>query len=84
MVDEYVNEPRDPAKVRFLCLEQQIMDINCNINLLMEALSNKFWILENMGVRMQRKNQKEGREIGTTRRTSRRNNPENINLVRVS
>jgi hypothetical protein len=41
MGDESVNEPRDPAEVRFSRLEQQVTDINHNVNLLMVALRNK-------------------------------------------
>lgn len=52
MGDESINDPRDPAEVRFLQLEQQVTDTNRNVNLLMVALSN------NMGVRMHRTNQK--------------------------
>lgn len=44
MVDESVNEPRDPTKVRFSQLEQQVTDINRNVNLLMAALRNKLGI----------------------------------------
>ena len=40
MGDESINEPRDPAEVRFLWLEEKVVDINCNFNLLMMALRN--------------------------------------------
>jgi len=41
MDDESVNEPRDPAEVMFTQLEQQVIYINRNVRILMEALNNK-------------------------------------------
>ncbi len=41
MVDEFVNEPQDPAEKMFVHLEAQVVDINYNVSLLMEALTNK-------------------------------------------
>jgi len=45
MADESVNKPHDPILVSFMWLEQQVVDINCNVNLLMAALNRKLWIL---------------------------------------
>ena len=70
MGDEYVNEPHDPAEVTFSRLEEQVMDINCNVNLLMATLRISWGYLENKGVRMQRKNHKGDQEIGKTQRTN--------------
>jgi len=44
MGNEFVNEPHDPAEVRFSRLEEQVTDINCNDNLLTVALSGKLGI----------------------------------------
>ena len=49
MGDESINEPRDPAEVRFSQLEEQVADINYNVNLLMEALRNKLGIFGEEG-----------------------------------
>ena len=45
---EFVNEPRDPAKVRFTRLEQ-VENINHNVNLLMETLNSKLGIFGEEG-----------------------------------
>lgn len=49
MVDESLNEPHDPTEVRFLQLEQQVIDINHNVNLLIEALRNNLAIFREDG-----------------------------------
>jgi hypothetical protein len=42
MGDESVhNNSRDPIEERFERLEAQVVDINCNMNLLMAALASK-------------------------------------------
>lgn len=35
IVDESVNNPHNPTKERFLWLEAQVVDRNCNVNILM-------------------------------------------------
>jgi hypothetical protein len=42
MVDEYSNNPWDESEERFSKLEAQVIDISCNMAILMEALENKF------------------------------------------
>lgn len=49
MGDKSVNKPCDLAEVRFSWLEEQVTDINCNVNLLMVALSNKLGIFGEEG-----------------------------------
>eukprot|EP00253_Pinus_taeda_P034565 PITA_34565 len=49
MGDEFVNEPCDPAELRFSQLKEQVADINRNVNLLMAALSNKLGIFGEEG-----------------------------------
>lgn len=49
MVDEFVNKLHDPIEVTFSWLEQQLVDINCNVKPLMVALSNKLWIFGGYG-----------------------------------
>jgi hypothetical protein len=42
MVDEYVhNNPRDPIEEKFVRLEEKVIDISCNMSLLMVALASK-------------------------------------------
>lgn len=41
MSDEYINNPQDPLKERFVCMEAQVTDTNHNVSLLMVALINK-------------------------------------------
>lgn len=49
MVAKFVNDPHDPVEERFLWLESQVVDLNFNVNLLMEALTNMTKILGEYG-----------------------------------
>lgn len=44
MAEESINEPQDPAEVRFLQFKKQVVDINHNVNLLITTLRNKLEI----------------------------------------
>jgi len=40
------NNPRDEVEERFSNLEEQVVDISCNMVLLMESLANKISLFE--------------------------------------
>lgn len=49
MTNKFVNNTRDPTQERFFRLEQQVTYMNCNVNLLMMDLRNKFRIFKEEG-----------------------------------
>jgi len=49
MVDEFVNNSRDPIEEKFLGLEAQVLDIKCNVNLLMVILNNNLGLFIEYG-----------------------------------
>lgn len=50
MANEYMfNNPLDVAREIFARLKEQVVDISCNINLIVVALENKFGIREFRG-----------------------------------
>jgi len=49
IVNESLNNPRNPVEEGFLWLEQKVLDINHNLNLLIETLKNKLGIFIEYG-----------------------------------
>jgi len=48
MENEYSNNPKDDSEI-FSKLEAEVVDISCNMTILMETLENKFGPFEEFG-----------------------------------
>lgn len=73
MGDKSINEPRGPIEVRFSWLEEQVVDIKCNVNLLMAAIRNKLGIFgEEVVLNVEDKSEwgSRDRDIGKTQTTN--------------